>query len=52
MEDERGVPVTEATLRAGDYRARIERLWVRRKASVRSFGPTGGHDLYPVPELV
>lgn len=48
----RGVVVAESTLRAGDCRAHLERVWDRRLPSVRSFGPTGGHDLRPVEELV
>lgn len=48
----RGVVVGESTLRAGDCRAHLERVWDRRLPSVRSFGPTGGHDLRPVEELV
>lgn len=48
----RGVIVTEATLRAGDCRAQLEKVWKRRPRSRRSFGPTRGHDLRPVIELV
>lgn len=48
----RGVSVGEATLRAGDCREHLEKIWSRRKGSIRSFGPTGGHDLRPVEELV
>lgn len=48
----RGVSVTEATLRAGDCREQLERVWERRPQSRRSYGPTRGHDLKPVIELV
>jgi len=48
----RGVRVTEATLRSGDCRMAIDPVWDRRLPSVRRFGPTGGHDMRPVEELV
>lgn len=48
----RGITVAESTLRGGDCRQHLERVWTRRAKSVRSFGPTGGHDLRPVVELV
>lgn len=48
----RGVRVTAATLRAGDCREHLEKVWSRRPASVSRFGPTGGHDLRKVDELV
>ena len=47
-----GVFVAISTLRAGDCRQHLERVWTRRLRSVRSFGPTGGHDLRPVEELI
>ncbi|WP_380782605.1 hypothetical protein [Sphingomonas sp. R86520] len=49
---ERGVKVAVSTLRAGDCRPHLERVWDRRLRSVRSFGPTDGHDMRPVDELV
>lgn len=48
----RGVKVAVSTLRAADCRVHLERVWTRRLTSVRKFGPTGGHDLRPVDELV
>lgn len=48
----RGVGVTEATLRSGDCRALLERVWVRRTASRRRHGPTAGHDLRSHARLV
>lgn len=49
---DRGVVVAVSTLRAGDCRPHLERVWDRRPCSVRSFGPTDGHDLRPIEELV
>lgn len=48
----RGVAVTLATLRSGDCRPVLERVWKRRPTSTRRYGPTGGHDLRPVEHLV
>ena len=41
----RGVNVTEATLRSGECRPLLEKVWVRRTVSRRRHGPTGGHDM-------
>ena len=48
----RGVTATLETLRSGDCRSHLERVWVRRKASRRTFGPTRGHDMRRHGELV
>lgn len=48
----RGVRATLETLRSGDCRPLLARVWVRRARSARNWGPTNGHDLRPHAELV
>jgi hypothetical protein len=48
---ERGIAVSVSTLLVGDCRPHVELVW-RRRRSVRSFGPTGRHDLRGVEALV
>jgi hypothetical protein len=47
-----GFQISEATLRAGDCRLQLERVWKRRPRSRQTYGPTRGHDLKPVIQLV